>query len=92
MKTKFAFAALALGSALFATSAMAAGTMAPANTMAPAATMAPTGTMGAPPAGGMMAPHKPVHHKKKPTMGAMGGTMAPHTDAMAPANTMGGSH
>jgi hypothetical protein len=101
MNTKITFAALALGTALFATSAMADG-MAPANGgMAPASGgMAPattTNTM-APATGGMMAPMKPKPMKKMKKKPAMGGamapanTMAPASGGMAPSNSMSGSH
>ncbi|HXC54215.1 MAG TPA: hypothetical protein VNU97_02885 [Rhizomicrobium sp.] len=84
MKTHVTLAALALGGALCATAAFADGTAAPTNTMAP-------NTMGAmhPMSGGMMATHKPKPHKH--TTPATGGMMAP-TGAMAPSNSMGGSH
>ena len=86
MKTHFTLAALALGTALFASSAMADNMS--SNTMAPATA---TNTM-APASGGMMA----VHHKPKPkkhTTNTMTPTnaMAP-ANTMAPSNTMGGSH
>jgi hypothetical protein len=89
MKTHFTLAALALGTALFATSAMADNMS--SNTMAPSATgntMAPAGTGNtmAPASGGMMA----VHHKPKPKKHTTN-TMAP-ANTMAPSNTMGGSH